>query len=128
MASTTSLIKDNILYPITGIQEPVDYSQHTDKPFIEYYFDTIRKNLAEKGDRVWITNGAKKALGTSRVFGPASYQLGQVEARSRLYARVLHHVYNIRHQDVVHLFVPSTTEFYFPVLGTWILQGLLLFK
>merc|ERR1711887_415659 len=32
-------------------------------------------------------------------------------------------MYDVSRGDVVHIILPNTTEFYFPVLGTWILQG-----
>jgi len=119
-----SLIKDNILYPLAGESTPQpDFSAYLEKPFIEYYFDQVRLDLESKGERTWLTNGAKKATGSSAVFGPESCQVGEVEKRSRAYSRVLHHVYKVARGDVVHLLMPNNTQFYFPVLATWMLQG-----
>eukprot|EP00091_Calanus_sinicus_P021921 TRINITY_DN6706_c0_g1_i2.p1 TRINITY_DN6706_c0_g1~~TRINITY_DN6706_c0_g1_i2.p1 ORF type:complete len:161 (-),score=36.70 TRINITY_DN6706_c0_g1_i2:14-496(-) len=38
-------------------------------------------------------------------------------------ARILHQRFGIKRGDVVHFVMPSNTEMYFPVIGTWLLQG-----
>jgi len=121
---TSSIVKDNILYPVR-VEKPslADFDKFQEKPFVEYLFDTVRTEVEHKGDRTWLTNGSLVATGSSKVFGCESVKISQVETKSRAIAAILYDMYNVRRGDVVHIILPNTTEFYFPVLGTWILQG-----
>ena len=47
----------------------------------------------------------------------------KVEQRARQMARILHRHYGIKRGQVVHFVMPGNTEMYFPVIGTWLLQG-----
>merc|ERR1719334_2004258 len=47
----------------------------------------------------------------------------QVEEESVTLARALHHTLGLGPGQVVHLLLPNTTEFYIPVLATWLLHG-----
>ena len=102
---------------------PLDTSMFTGRTFAEHLLEKVRKNLEEFGDKTWITNGTRKVLGSSSVFGETSHTLGEVEGRSRQMARILYHKFGVRRGDVVHMVMPSNTEMYFPVLGTWLLQA-----
>ena len=49
--------------------------------------------------------------------------MSKVEPRARQMARILHHHYDVKKGDVVHFVMPGSTEMYFPVIGTWLLQA-----
>eukprot|EP00090_Calanus_glacialis_P011500 TRINITY_DN19894_c0_g1_i1.p1 TRINITY_DN19894_c0_g1~~TRINITY_DN19894_c0_g1_i1.p1 ORF type:complete len:554 (+),score=150.15 TRINITY_DN19894_c0_g1_i1:62-1723(+) len=119
---TSSKIENNILYPVEKTNPP-DLSTFQDKPFGEYLLDSVRNDLQEKGDRPWLTNGAIQATGSSQVFGEETVMISDLEPKSRQIAKILHHVYNVGRGDVVHIMLPNTSQYYFPVFGTWILQG-----
>lgn len=119
---THSKIENNILYPLKKTPLP-NLSRFQEKPFVEYLFEVVRKNLSENGDRPWLTNGAVQVVGRSQVLGEETVMLSEVEQRSRMIARVLHHKYHLVRGDVVHIVLPNTTQYYYPVLATWILQG-----
>lgn len=117
----TNRIENNTLYG--SFHKPLDTSQFEGKPFAEHLLDRVRQHVEEKGEDVWLTNGAKKVLGKSNVFGEVSHTTTEVEPRSRQMARILHQRFGIKKGDVVHFAMPSNTEMYFPVIGTWLLQG-----
>ena len=120
--TTSSIVEDNILYPVEKATPP-DLSGFKEKPFVEYLFERVNQDLREKGDRPWLRNGSILATGSSLVFGNETVQISQVEHKSRQIARILHHMYKVGRGDVVHIILPNTSQFYFPVLGTWALQG-----
>ena len=49
--------------------------------------------------------------------------MAEVEPRARQMARILHHRFSVKKGDVIHFVMPSNTEMYFPIIGTWLLQG-----
>ena len=53
--------------------------------------------------------------------------ISEVEPKSRQIANVLSHVYNVGRGDVVHILLPNSSQYYFPVFGTWILQQVFVF-
>ena len=82
----SSLLENNILYPVgreIGEKAPqADISGFKEKPFVEYLFEKVRKDVEEKGDREWLTNGAFLARGSSRVFGCETVKISEVESIS----------------------------------------------
>ena len=121
MEQHTNRIENNTLYG--SFYKPLDTSQFEGKPFAEHLLDRVRHHVAQKGDTVWLTNGAKQVLGQSNIFGEESHTTAEVEPRSRQMARILHHRFGIKRGYVVHFVMPSNTEMYFPIIGTWLLQG-----
>lgn len=117
----TNRIENNTLYG--SFHKPLDTSQFEGKPFAEHLLDRVRHHVEEKGEAVWLTNGAQLVLGKSNVFGEESHTTAEVEPRSRQMARILHQRFGIKKGDVVHFVMPSNTDMYFPIIGTWLLQG-----
>jgi len=120
----SSIIENNILFPVNKVLPP-DYSGFYKKTFVEHLFERVRENVQKKGDCSWLTNGAILAEGSSLAFGDETVRISEVEPKSQAIANILHHIYKVGKGDVVHIILPNTTQFYFPVFGTWILQGVI---
>ena len=86
---------------------------------------SVRLHLRVGGDRPWLINGALVAGGGSRVGGTQVVMLGEVEARVEEMVRILHHHLGVGRGEVVQVVVPGNTEWYFPVLATWSLGGII---
>ena len=106
---TSSKIMNNILYPEEKVAKS-DLSRFQDKPFVEYLLDIVRKDLQEKGDQPWLTNGAIQATGSSLVFEEETVMINEVEPKSRQIAKVLSHVYNVGRRDVVHILLRNSSQ------------------
>ena len=118
---TQNRVEDGTLYG--AYYDPLDTSLYAGKAFAEHLLDQVEKYVAESGDVPWLANGAKKVLGASKVFGEESHSQKEVVPRSKQMARILHHKFGVSKGDVVYFLIPSSIEMYFPVIGTWLLQG-----
>jgi acyl-coenzyme A synthetase/AMP-(fatty) acid ligase len=118
-----SRIEGRTLHPHPGNYTRFDTSQVRGTTFAETVLSRARAEVAERGDRRWLSNGARRVTGSSRVPGPESHSLAEVETRARQLARILAHTVGLRRGEVVHLVMPGNADMYFPVLGTWLLQG-----
>ena len=119
-----SRIEDNILFPLNdAYYKPFDLTPYTGRHYVEHLFERVRNHVEEHGDGPWLTNGVKKVTGASKAFGEASHNLSEAEPRARQIARILHHKFGVGKGDVVHLVMPGNSEMYFPIMGTWLLRG-----
>ena len=48
---------------------------------MEVLLERLREHIAKSGDGPWLINGAKRATGSSNVFGAESYNLAEVGQR-----------------------------------------------
>ena len=120
-----SRIEENILYPLNGgYYSPFDLSPYKGRHYVDHLLDRVRKHVKEEGDGPWLTNGVKKVTGESKAFGEASHSMSEAEPRSQQAARILHHRFGVGRGDVVHFVVPGNAEMYFPIIGTWLLRGI----
>ena len=60
---------------------------------------------------------------TSDEYGSAILKLSEVEDKVRLLASIFQDRFKLNLDHVVHILLPNTTEFYFPVLATWLAGG-----
>ena len=119
-----SRIEDNILYPLNGgYYSPFDLTPFKGRHYVDHLLERVRNHVKEQGDGPWLTNGAKKVTGKSKAFGDASHSLSEAEPRARQIASILHHKFGVVKGDVVHFVVPGNAEMYFPIIGTWLLRG-----
>jgi len=118
-----SKIEENILYPLVGSYSPFDLSPYKGRHYVDHLLERVRKHVKEQGDGPWLTNGVKKVTGESKAFGEATHSMSEAEPRSQQIARILHHKFGVGKGDVVHFVVPSNAEMYFPIIGTWLLRG-----
>ena len=118
-----SIIEDNILYPINGGYSPFDLSPYKGRHYVDHLLERVGNHVKERGDGPWLTNGVKKVTGLSKTFGEASHSMGEAEPRARQIACILHHKFEVGKGDVVHFVVPGNAEMYFPIIGTWLLRG-----
>ena len=118
-----SRIEDNVLYPHVGSYTPFDLSPYKGRHYVDHLLERVRNHVKEQGDGPWLTNGAKKVTGKSKAFGEASHSLSEAEPRAEQIARILHHKFGVGKGDVVHIVLPGNSEMYFPVIGTWLLRG-----
>jgi len=92
---------------------------------VDHLLASARLHLRVGGDRPWLVNGALLAGCSSRVGGREVVMLGEVEARVEEMVRILHHHLGVGRGEVVQVVVPGNSEWYFPVLATWALGGVL---
>ena len=118
-----SKIEDNILYPLVGSYSPFDLSPFKGRHYVDHLLERVRKHVKEQGDGPWLTNGVKRVMGESKTFGEASHSMSEAEPRAQQIARILHHKFGVGKSDVVHFVVPGNAEMYFPIIGTWLLRG-----
>ena len=119
-----SNIEENILYPLNGGNySPVDLSRFKGRHYVDHLLERVRNHVKDQGDGPWLTNGVKKVTGMSKAFGEASHSLSEAEPRAQQIARILHHKFEVGKGDVVHFVVPGNAEMYFPIIGTWLLCG-----
>ena len=71
-----SRVEEKTLYPLS--HTPPDFSKYRGTTFASCLLERVAKHLKEQGDRPWITNGAKRVTGKSRVLGEESYNLAEV--------------------------------------------------
>ena len=100
MEQHTNRIENNTLYG--SFYKPLDTSQFEGKPFAEHLLDRVRHHVEEKGEAVWLINGAKIFLGKSNVFGDESHTTAEVEPRSRQMARILHQRFGIKQVQILY--------------------------
>ena len=91
-----SRVEDNTLYPL--FPTPPDFSKYRGTTFASCLLERVAKHLKEQGDRPWITNGAKRLTGKSRVMGVESYNLAEVHRQSFCLQHI--HIQNSRYLGI----------------------------
>eukprot|EP00095_Tigriopus_kingsejongensis_P007378 maker-scaffold37_size504123-snap-gene-4.16 protein:Tk07378 transcript:maker-scaffold37_size504123-snap-gene-4.16-mRNA-1 annotation:"luciferin 4-monooxygenase" len=117
-----SLIKDKVLYS----KMPEDNSIIPDivkESLVEALFQKVQQNIETNGDFKFLINCNLGLRGLAEDEVGLDCRMGsEMEPMSRKTAKLLRSM-GFEFQDVLHLALPNTTEYFFPVLGTFLCQG-----
>ena len=117
-----SIVEGRTLYPHSPI--PLNVSEFRGKGLGEHLLAAVQRHLDLNGDGDWLVNGSLRAVGKSNVFGREACTFGEVEPRVRQVARILHQEFGVVQGDAVHFVMPGNTEMFIPVIGVWLLHGI----
>ena len=116
-----SIVEDRTLYP--RCPTPLDVSEFRGKGLGEHMLDAVQCHLGLNGDGDWLVNGSLRAAGKSNVFGKEACTFGEVEPRVSQVARILDREFGVVQGDAVHFVMPGNTEMFIPVIGVWLVHG-----
>lgn len=105
-----STIKENILYSKRPI--PEEDEEKKNKPFIDLILDVVRKDLATKGDRLWMTDVELKK----------SVHLKDIEVLAGNARDILQQA-GLKKDQVVQIVMANNADYFWPIFGAWLLGG-----